>query len=123
MEGILQDLLITSLTSMSGRVFFLVCKHPSSVAARWRSKRNETDFFLKRGLSLKKEPSHSLMTSSTFSVLKQQSKYIYDPLDNMNSPSSGLLKLHDEVSGCFRWVLRHWNFWFFPQAHSPEKAK
>lgn len=77
MEGMLHDLLMMSLTSMSGRLSCLLCKQPSSVAAKWRSNRRETDFFLSRGLSLKNEPSHSFITSSTFSVLKWENKSFF----------------------------------------------
>lgn len=72
MAGMLRDLFMMRRTSTSGRLSCLVWAQPSSAAAMCRSKRSDTDFFLSLGFPLKKEPSHCLITLSTFSVLTRE---------------------------------------------------
>lgn len=72
MVGMLRDRFITSRTSTSGKLSFLLWAQPSSAMAMCRSKRSDTDFFLSFGFPWKNDPSHCLITLSIFSVLNEK---------------------------------------------------
>lgn len=80
MVGMLRDRFITSRTSTSGKLSFLLWAQPSSAMAMCRSKRSDTDFFLSFGFPWKNDPSHCLITLSIFSVLNEKEITFSDSL-------------------------------------------